>query len=505
MNKKIIAMVMTLFVFSSTTVAFADEKKADLKEGTKILEQNSKVNMNKKPLNDRELKTAEGIKDLDKLNKANLSFKAKNVSAKKGQAKESYSVEKNKNRIVPFAAEAVENTDPNNAFLLNFQTVINANISVQGEQRWYNLAVDKNTRIATYLTMGADADFDLYLFKLDQSTMQLNLVKASESAMGQSEIVDGVVEPGIYYFMVSGYQGSGSYQLVSFGANSYIDNELNDTAATATTLSNNNFTINGAIDNPYDYDFYKAQLTSERMAKFNFTQPSGSGYKAYISTDGTNFSEINAATTYHLNAGTYYFVVASSDGSFNNSNPYNLQLSSVGYNSNLLTVVYTNDLTSFFQVDSGRTNFYVNGNPINFSYSYENHVVNSAGWIDTYMNLYQRPEQNVAIYQSEVNQTSTDLPCFVKYQTNFAGGGSRSKALLLTVFNTSLSVNRYAGGAYAGEKAFYTSKMAEIVIDIDTGKVIDLVYPNYYYMYGNQSYTITKPYPSTYNSNLLQN
>lgn len=37
--------------------------------------------------------------------------------------------------------------------------------------------------------------------------------------------------------------------------------------------------------------------------------------------------------------------------------------------------------------------------------------------------------------------------------------------------------------------------MATVVIDPSTGEIIDMLGPNFYYKYGNQSYRITKGHP----------
>ncbi|QAA33476.1 hypothetical protein [Clostridium manihotivorum] len=92
----------------------------------------------------------------------------------------------------------------------------------------------------------------------------------------------------------------------------------------------------------------------------------------------------------------------------------------------------------------------------------------------------------------------------IKQISNFEGGGQRDKALSLTVFNTLVKFNRYAGGAYDGEQNNYEDKVAQLIIDIDTGKVIDVLYPNFYYLYGYRTYTITKPYQQQYGIDVNQ-
>lgn len=89
-----------------------------------------------------------------------------------------------------------------------------------------------------------------------------------------------------------------------------------------------------------------------------------------------------------------------------------------------------------------------------------------------------------------------NLDYFVKFNTNWFGSKNLDKALILTLCNTDMYVRRTGRGAYS-ENYTFESPYTILVIDTDTKKVVDVMYPNYYYLYGNQRFYYTN-HPSEY-------
>jgi len=147
-------------------------------------------------------------------------------------------------------------------------------------------------------------------------------------------------------------------------------------------------------------------------------------------------------------------------------------------------LVRTDDNDRIFERDNSTGKYYVNGNEIGFNYIFENHVSNSDGSINTYMNL--TPGDNFIIHD--------DWFGFVDFTTDFFGSQSENKVLVVTLdLVDSAKIDRYASGAY-NDSVHDTVYEARVIIDPLTGDVIDMLAPNYYYDYGNQSHSTKDNY-----------
>lgn len=113
------------------------------------------------------------------------------------------------------------------------------------------------------------------------------------------------------------------------------------------------------------------------------------------------------------------------------------------------------------------------------------------------MKLTETSDQFVALTDSHLSLLNSVgyyedvLPTFVKFNTNWFASKNLDNALILTLCNTDMSVKRTGRAAYNGNYSF-ESAHTTLVIDTDTKKVVDVIYPNYYYLYGNQRFYYTK-------------
>jgi hypothetical protein len=180
-----------------------------------------------------------------------------------------------------FSATDGLNDDPNYAYWLNPNTGYQESLSPQGASRWFATQISAAAKLTTLLDMPSGVDFDLQIYKLNGST--LNMVGASSAGAGVREVSKYMAAAGTYYIRVLSYSGTGTFQLYNLAAYGYDSYELNDTAATATQLgslvTSANVTATGNIDDYYDEDYYQV------------TVPSGTSYLIFILTaENPNYS-----------------------------------------------------------------------------------------------------------------------------------------------------------------------------------------------------------------------
>jgi len=390
------------------------------------------------------------------------------------------------------ALTAATNTSPNNAQLVTqFAAPIGGNIGAAGEQRWYVLPTSEKMKLSWNLLTDTTVDCDLYMYKLDEATMTLKFVTGTANHSVTREYITNIQESGIYYIVVHGYNGTGNFNLTPYGSAQDMDMEVNDTTDAAFHVNYQAMNISGVIDNPNDRDCYEITVYKQTILDIDLTSPAGTNYIMYYS-DGEGVFSYNMDNFLVLEAGTYSFIVLSADNSYHNVNPYTLNAKLVtGGGMSLLR--YTDDLKTFFTKNENNE-YFVNGNLIEFKYDFEHHVSNSGGTANTYMHLY--PNENLEV--------GADWFGFIDYTTDWFGAESRNRVLVVTMLNSKYEedsrmiavVDRYTSGAYIDpdERSHYKLPYCQMIIDPETGKVIDLLEPNFYYEQGNQSFKYIQSY-----------
>ncbi len=360
--------------------------------------------------------------------------------------------------------------------------------------------MNDNAKLTAILENSSELNSNMALFKLDQSNMTLNLVSYAINSDSFKKL-DYVGEQGIYYLLVEGASGTGEFNFAVFETNNII-NEPNDNINQAIQIQENT-PIKGTIDNMFDVDLYKVSYNSPRILSLSLDNPD---YQVYISPDGQSFFNIGD-NGIAIEAGTYYYWVQSPNGKYDKNLEYQLNIKTtkclstkaypiITYTKDYDLVLQT-DLYGFYENTIITDDLYINGEKIDFSYGFENIVDNSAGYAKTTMKLTETPDQFVALTDSHLSLLNSVgyyedvLPTFVKFNTNWFGSKNLDKALILTLCDTDMSVKRTGRGAYSGNYSF-ESAHATLVIDTDTKKVVDVIYPNYYYLYGNQRFYYTK-------------
>jgi hypothetical protein len=230
--------------------------------------------------------------------------------------------------------------------------------------------------------------------------------------------------------------------------------------------------MTATIDSPYDYDLYKFTVTNNQIIEYTFDRPAGYDYQIIL-FDGSSMYAIPDSAAYRLNIGTYYFIIRSntSTGLHSNTDVYGLKILDYKMSSDASAVYMWNtvDKKAIFQFNASRTAYYINGNPINFTYS---RTFTVSGGRNVYMNLYKTSNQFVALFDEETHYVG-ELPDFINFKGPFVGDKSYSNALLLSLGNTNLVVN-----SYSPDYPSIFSPRAMVVIDSDTGNVVDIMEPN---------------------------
>ena len=215
-----------------------------------------------------------------------------------------------------------DNTDPNYAIeILNGEKKTNS--LLKDENRWYYFTLDTLSNLTLFLDMDDTIDADLYVFQLNTNSGELSMAGSStQEGAGEYEAIGGKAGAGVYFIAVSGFEGSGNFELALYTSTDDVQYENNDTPETATEVSGT-YNVNGlkgVIDSPYDVDFYKLTLSEASAVRFEIKT---SQNYAIIHCDGKEIQRIKK-DLYALEAGTHYFLVGSLDGSYSSSYGYGL-------------------------------------------------------------------------------------------------------------------------------------------------------------------------------------
>ncbi len=402
--------------------------------------------------------------------------------------------------------ETGDNTDPNYAYLVTNDSVIQGVIESAGEIRWYGFPVTEKSKVTVLLQMAESLDVDLYVFKLNEETRKLDLVGGSaREGTGLFEYYNSVLDIGTYYLAVGGYEGVGAFAFAFYQSTADVVYEINDSKETATSIVIDKEFV-GVIDNPNDIDYYKVTVTSPTVMQYSITSSNGYSFLyGGSSGDTAAIYTINASSkTYEFMPGTYYFAALSESGNYSTSAPYTVKFKKIGNmvdNSSLNIIGISEDGGIVYQTDQTGSLNYVNGKRIDYSYSYYDEISNSAGTQYYDIKIDTNAGANVSLAKEY-------RPVAVHYvsSTRPAMNVSSRPALILTYFSDTdfYQIHCKGTGAYSSNTFWDETNWVRVLIDPETGDLIDIVEPNYYYHYapqGNNSIYITSPYSMQFYNN----
>ncbi len=379
--------------------------------------------------------------------------------------------------------DTVPNTDPNNAYMVTNDTIMRGEIEAANEMRWYAFSLSENSKVTILLQMVESLDADLYMFKYNAETYTLELIGGSANeGLGTSEYFNNILDTGIYFFAVSGYEGTGTFAFAYYQSIIDVVNEVNDTLLTASMVEFNNNVI-GVIDNPNDIDYYKFTLTTPAIIQSSIS--SSDGYSLlYAGKSGDNSAiyVVNSGSkSYKVMPGTYYFAVVSENGSYSATSTYTVNFKKVGamaVDSSASIVGISEEAGIVYQTNSTGSVNYVNGNPIDISYSYYSTSSNSAG--TQYYDITIDANADACAFLSGSYE-----PAAVHYfgSTKPAMNVGSIPALMLTFSSDSkfYKIHCRGTGAYSMNTLWEDLNYVTVLINPVDGKLIDIVEYNYYY------------------------
>lgn len=417
-----------------------------------------------------------------------------------------YGTEANEADVSSDEVETSSNTDPNNAYIVTNDTIVQETIGTNGEMRWYAFVLNEKSKVTINLQMVEALDADLYMYSLNTETYQLELVGGSATeGVGVTEYYNNTLETGTYFFAVGGYEGTGNFAFAYYQSSSDVTNEVNDSVTSATNVTFNS-SISGVIDNPNDVDYYKITVTSPTIIQYSFSTTDNYSL-LYAEKTGTSagISYVNSSkNSYKIMPGSYYFAVISENGNYSSTSTYSVTFKKVGTmttDSAVTQVGISEEAGIVYQTNSAGTVNYINGNPIDISYSYYKNLSNSAG--SQVYDISIDANAGAFALQSDVYE-----PAAVYYlnSTRPAMDVKNQSALLLTFYSDSkfYKIHCMGTGSYSMNTLRQDLNYVTVLIDPATGKLIDIADFNYFYDFapvGTNSITWTRSYNMSFYNN----
>ncbi|MCM1103946.1 MAG: Ig-like domain-containing protein [Clostridium sp.] len=216
------------------------------------------------------------------------------------------------------AARMQENTNPNDAWVIQVNSLLNDALTEEGQERWYAFSAGKG-KLTLDLDFSAseNVDYDMYLYRYDNASGSILLAEKAESA-DRIEHFAYMAEEGIYFVAVRSYSGYDSENQYTLGVvlSTYYDaQEVDDRAQDAYILEAPQFCVTGTIDNQFDVDVqkYTTPISGKLTIMLENDQSSQNIYQVdMFNANGVRMAELEQGKNYYfdyLPSGTYYFRV----------------------------------------------------------------------------------------------------------------------------------------------------------------------------------------------------
>lgn len=226
------------------------------------------------------------------------------------------------------------NTNPNIAITLNDSHFgVYLNDLANHQQRWYNFVMPANRIINVRLWYSAGI-YDLVLFRLNGSVLEP--VAQSIDGGGYERIRHLTRNGGVYFLAVAPFIPAPTPQFFTFRidiSSNFDQFEMNDYVSqiNASTTFANAINIQANLDNPYDIDWFRLNVTT--AGNFDITlsnTPTGNHYAIFIYDSNMNvlgsfFASGSAVRRINLPVGHYFIEILSLTGHVVSTN-YRLQV-----------------------------------------------------------------------------------------------------------------------------------------------------------------------------------
>lgn len=381
-----------------------------------------------------------------------------------------------------------DNTDPNYAYIVENDVVMQGTIQAEEEARWYAFILDEKSKATILLQMVESLDADIYLFQLNGT--QLDLIGGSAiSGGGIQEYCTQVLESGTYFFAVSGYSGTGNFAFAYYQSSLDASYEINDTKEMATSVDTT-AAVRGVIDHPYDMDYYK--ITVDTSMIFSYSFGSSNGYVfGYAGSEGGYTPTAIDANTLYLSSGTYYFAVYSPDDLYSANSSYTINFRKIANMASTYAapiVGIHKEAGIVYQTNSTGSAYYVNGNEIDINYRWQLEASNSAGMQSYDVKL--RGGNDITAILSTDNYGPRAVWYHSSTRPNYGVSGRPALSLTFTGPRGFYYVHCRCTGAYAMNNLWEDFSAVNVIIDPETGKMIDIYEFNYFYDYAEGSNSI---------------
>lgn len=478
-------LILLLFIVSKNSVVCADELESKIPD--ELYKQQNIVEIS--PLEDTVpvvVREEEALNEMSQNDiEANIIDRPYKVQTETIEASE-YSIA---------TINSLDNTDPNYAYIVSNNDVVQGAITTEDEYRWYSFTIDKKSKVSILLQSVETLDADLYMFSLNQETFSLELIGGSATeGLGADEFANMVLDSGTYFFAINGYKGSGNYAFAYYESSIDVDYEINDYLNVATPVSLSTDFV-GIIDNPNDFDYYKFTISQPTILRYTITNTKDY-ILAYAGSSGSTPIVVEG-TMIKVQPGTYYFAVYSPTGAYDTNITYTINFKKIGeYADESIVPLRAIHESSgiIFQTNLSGTKYYVNGNPIDISYTYQFSASNSGGSQNYNISLKSMEGMWCQIWNEEIQ--GPDVVYYHSSTKPYINVGSKNLLRLMFYTDTNSPVKFYrincrGTGAYAANTLIVDPTYAIVLIDPDTGKLVDISDFNYFYDFAMGSNRIT--------------
>lgn len=149
---------------------------------------------------------------------------------------------------------------------------------------------------------------------------------------------------------------------------------MNDTLSTATNISIGSSAV-GVLDSPLDIDYYKVSVTKGYIMKYSISTTADYSlvYKGKSGSNAAIYKVGNEDDKVLIMPGVYYFAVLSKNNTYSATSEYTVNFTKVhelSSDTSAKVIGICQEAGIVFQTNSTGSVYYVNGNPIDISYSY---------------------------------------------------------------------------------------------------------------------------------------
>lgn len=359
-------------------------------------------------------------------------------------------------------------------------------LSTSVNELWYAFVLNQTSKSTVICQFANTMDADLYIYSLGNNGALSYVGGSATDGMGLPERYQNVLSAGTYIIRVIRYQGAGSFVLDYYESTSDVNYEMNDSIVTAYSLGVN-VAATGVIDNPFDYDYYKITVSNPAVIQVQFQTVNGY-VLSYVGSEGDSqiMSSIGSTTYTRVEPGTYYFMVHANDNTYAYSSTatYQFAINKIANLSgvqgqNIVSIAGVQKIV-FESNDSGTVS-YVNGHVLNDFFYYGDFSGNNNMHIEIYDDTGEFVDFSQGI--SIVHYYSSTKP--------YAINVNNKPVIELTLKNNNgafYEIDCHPSGSIYNMTRY--DDHVTVLIDPDSGVVIDITNYNYWYQYVGGSHYI---------------